>query len=150
MSSLCTSGSCCTLECLSVTTLSREIICCGCYHMLHYFGHCRLHTLLSLASFAGVSSCLSAMLWNMMTFDGYQVVLGLTLLGSRPPGGQPLWGSWTFGSWFVFTSLIWLGWVWPASAAYAMIIIPVKAPHLLGARFISYAPVKFVSGRLVF
>ena len=71
-------------------------------------------------------------------------------VGTKAAGGQPLWGSWTFGSWFVFTSLIWLGWVWPASAAYAMIIIPVKAPHLLGARFISYAPVKFVSGRLVF
>ena len=53
--------------------------------MLHYFGHCRLHTLLSLASFAGVSSCLSAMLWNMMTFDVYQVMLGLTLLDRGCP-----------------------------------------------------------------
>ena len=45
--------------------------------MLRHSGHCRLPTLLSLASFAGVSSWLSALLWNMMTFDVYRVMLGL-------------------------------------------------------------------------
>ena len=56
--------------------------------MLRYSGHCRLPTLLSLTSFAGLSSWLAAMLWDMMAFDVYQVMLGLTLLDRACPEGS--------------------------------------------------------------
>ena len=134
MSSLCTGGSCCTLECLSVTTLSHEIICCGRCHMLRYSGRCRLHTLSSLASFEGLSSWLSAMLWALMAFDVYQVMLGLTLLNRGCPEGSLYDGLGHSEVGLCLAFLGWLGWVWSASVAYAMIIISVMAVPFIGRK----------------
>ena len=56
--------------------------------MLRYSGSCRLPTLSSVASFEGFCSWLSAMLWDMMMFDVYQVMLGSALLDRARPEGS--------------------------------------------------------------
>ena len=69
-----------------------------------------------------------------MTFDVYQVMLDLTLLDLACPESSLYDGLGHSEVGLCLASLGWLGWVWSASVAYAVIIILVKAVPFIGRK----------------
>ena len=153
MCSLCTSGPECTLECLSLRTLSCEITCYSHCHLLSYFGRCCLPIPLSLASFECLCGWLSAMLRVLMTFDVYKVILGLTRLDLICSECSLCDGLGHSEVGLCLAPLGWSCWVWSASVACFVVIISVMVVPILGCKInIIHASsvCHSISGRVVF